>query len=103
MSGGNNLDVDPDAVQRGGTAFSQAGGEFGALNADAALGDAAGVGSQLATAGACRKAQSTITAQTKALATETDQYGGKLKSAAAEYRSTDHASGAAIKNVKFGT
>lgn len=103
MSGGHDLDVDPDAVQRGGASFSQAGGELAALNAGAALGDAAGVGSQLATAGACRKAESTITAQTKALATETDQYGGKLKTAAAEYRDTDHAGGTAIKNVKFGT
>lgn len=103
MSGGQDLNVDADAVQRVGTAFTQAGGEVSALNADAALGDAAAVGQQLATSAACRKAQSSIAAQSAALATETDQYGGNLKNAAAEYRNTDHMAGAAIQNVKFGT
>lgn len=102
MSGGQELAVDADAVGKVGSTFSQAGGELAALKGDAPLGDAAAVGSQLATAGACRKAQSAIAAQTAALVKEADEYGGSLKTAAAEYRNTDRTAGEAIHNVKVG-
>ncbi|OBI46399.1 hypothetical protein A5707_21460 [Mycobacterium kyorinense] len=102
MSGGQDLAVDADALGKVGSTFTEAGGELAALQADAPLGDAAGVGSQLATAAACRKAQSAIAAQTAALAKETDEYGGKLKTAAAEYRNTDRTAGEAIHKVKLG-
>lgn len=95
------LIVDPAALTGAATAFSQVGAELAGLGADGPLGEAAAAVPELATAGACQRAQSAIAADTTAIAEAATTYGANLDSAASQYEAQDQAAAASIDKVEI--
>jgi hypothetical protein len=97
------LHVDTAELRRAGSNFTGAGDDLAALKPEAPLNDAAAAVPQLQTAGACRAAASTVSAEMTAIADAARTYGSNLTSAAAQYDSTDEASRGAIAGVDVPT
>lgn len=93
------LKVNSDELRRAGSNFTAAGDKLAGLHADAPLGDAAAAVPQLQTAAACRAAQTTVSAEMTTIADAARAYGANLTSSAAQYDSTDEASGGTIAGV----
>ena len=98
---GNTLVVDPAVLTSTATAFSQAGAGLAGLGADAPLSEAAAAVPGLATAGACQKAQSTVAADTSAVAEAAGTYGSNLGIAANQYETQDHAAADSINKAQL--
>lgn len=93
------LQVDTDELRSVGSNFTSAGDTLAGLRAEAPLGDAASAVPQLQTAGACRAAESTVSAEMTAIAAAARTYGSDLKYTAEQYDSTDQASGGRIGGI----
>ena len=93
------LRVDTSELRRVASNFAAAGDRLAALRADEPLGDAAAAVPQLETAGACRAAQSTVSAEMTTVADAARTFGSNLGGTAEQYDATDQASGSNISGV----
>lgn len=98
---GDTLRVDPAALAGAATAFNQAGTGLAELRAEGPLGEAAAAVPQLATASACRQAQSAIATDTASMAQAVTAFGANLDSAAGQYEAQDQAAAAAIDKCQI--
>jgi hypothetical protein len=89
--------VDPTVLQDAGSAFGQTADSLAGLQPDAPLGTAAAGVPQLATAAACRAAQTTILAEAISAADAARRYGDSLGTAASQYTSQDQGAARAVE------
>ena len=96
------ISVNTGDLRAAGEALKTVASDLSALNPDAPLSDAAGVGASLKTADACRSASTLIATQNTGAANQLTEFSSGVSNAAAAYDHQDQTAAADIDSVHPG-